>query len=113
MEKVILLGKKREIEVYKDSQWIDGQLQESDKHVTITGVVNPMSYKTLKLYEPGKYTEMDVMIYSKDYVDITSGVYCYIPDKRGKKHKYQLDSIKEWDDCDLIKYIGKRVDDEQ
>lgn len=108
MDNVVLIGKFKTIEIFKNDEYIDGELIKGGKIGEVYGIINPMTSKMLKNFEAGKYTLQDQIIYSKDYIDIEQGIYCYLSDKRGKKIKYIFDDIKEWDDCDLIKYLIRR-----
>lgn len=108
MDKVIIIGKWKKLEIFKSGGWVDGEFQPELKTSELNCVVNPMSYKTLQTFESGKYTTQDLVAYSKDIIDI-KGTHTYMTDKLGTRTKYYVDDVKTWDDADLVKYILKRA----
>lgn len=112
MDNVILIGKYKTIEVFKQGGWVDGEEVPEEKIGELYGISNPMSYKMLKNLESGKYTEQDQVFYSKDLIDI-SGTHTYMFDRLGNKIKYMIDDVKAWDDADMVKYILRRCLDGQ
>lgn len=112
MDNVILIGKHKTIEVFKQGGWVDGEQVPEQKVAEIRGISNPMNYKTLQSFEGGKYTTQDQVFYSKDTIDI-KGTHTYMFDRLGNKVKYMIDDVKCWDDADLVKYILKRCLDGQ
>lgn len=107
MDNIILIGSHKTIEILKDGGWVDGEEVGEQSLGTLYGISNPMSYKMLKNFEAGKYTQQDQVFYSKQYLDC-QGAYTYMMDKSKKNIKYIVDDIKTWDDSILVKYILKR-----
>lgn len=112
MDRVIIIGKWKKIEIFKSGGWVDGEFQPELKVSELNCITNPMNYKTLQTFESGKYTTQDLIAYSKDIIDI-KGTHTYMFDRLGNKVKYMIDDVKCWDDADLVKYILKRCLDGQ